>query len=63
MIEEENALAKTVTFVLGQPLDLLSVEEIDDTIVSLRSEIERLLEARAAKASHLDAANALFSKR
>jgi uncharacterized small protein (DUF1192 family) len=63
MIEEENTPAKIAAFVLGQPLDLLSVEEIDDTIILLQSEIQRLAAARAAKASHLDAANALFSKR
>jgi uncharacterized small protein (DUF1192 family) len=63
MIEEEESPAKKTAFVLGQPLDLLSVEEIDDTIVLLQSEIERLGAARAAKTSHLDAANALFSKR
>ncbi len=63
MIEEEDSPAKPATFVLGQPLDLLSVEEIDDTIAMLQSEIERLAAARVSKASHLDAANALFSKR
>ena len=50
-------------FELHQNLDSMSVEEIDDTIALLRSEIERLELARKAKAGHMEAAAALFSKK
>ena len=47
---------------LGQPLDALSVAEFDERIALLRAEIERLEQARAAKAASLAAAEDLFKK-
>ncbi|MBY6241438.1 DUF1192 domain-containing protein [Methylosinus sp. Sm6] len=47
---------------LGQPLDTLSLAEFDERIAALRAEIERLSQARAAKAASLAAAEGLFKK-
>jgi uncharacterized small protein (DUF1192 family) len=45
---------------IGQPLDLLSVAELDERIEALKAEIERLAAARAAKAASRAAAAAFF---
>lgn len=45
---------------IGQPLDLLSVHELDERIAALRAEIARLEQARAAKAASRAAADAFF---
>jgi len=45
---------------IGQPLDLLSVAEIDERIAALRAEIARLEAARAAKCAAGAAAEAFF---
>ncbi len=63
MFDEEDARKLPARFELHQNLDSMSVEEIDETIQLLRSEIERLESARKAKVGHLDAAAALFSKK
>lgn len=46
----------------GQPLDTLSVAELDERIALLRAEIERLQAARDAKAASLTAADAFFRR-
>lgn len=61
-MEEEDAPAKLPVFQIGQPLDLLSVEEINDTVELLAAEIERLRAAAQTKEAHLNAADALFKK-
>lgn len=60
-IDDEAPLPRP-KFEIGQPLDLLSVREIDETIEALREEISRLETARAAKASASVAAEAFFRK-
>lgn len=45
---------------IGQVLDDLSVQELDERIAALRSEITRLEEARRAKQASLSAAAAFF---
>lgn len=45
---------------IGQTLDDLSVQELDERIAALRSEITRLEEARRAKQASLSAAAAFF---
>lgn len=60
--EEDDAPRPRRTYELGQPLDLLSVHEIDETIAALRAEIARLESARAAKASASAAADAFFRR-
>lgn len=49
------------SFELGQPLDALSVAEIDERVAQLRAEIERLETARAGKQAAGAAAQAFFS--
>ena len=49
-------------FEIGQPLDLLSVAELDERIERLRQEIARLEAARAAKQAASAAAEAFFKK-
>ncbi|MFD1331612.1 DUF1192 domain-containing protein [Methylopila musalis] len=45
---------------IGQPLDRLSVGELNERIVTLRGEIARLEAAIAAKSAHRDAAENVF---
>jgi len=47
---------------LGQPLDAVSIAEIDDRIALLREEILRLEAARAQKQAAQAAADAFFKK-
>lgn len=48
--------------VLGEPLDALSVDELDERVQMLRAEIERLEAARAHKSASRSAADAFFKK-
>lgn len=63
MFDDDGVPKPVSRFELHQNLDSMSVEEIDETIAMLRSEIERLEAARKAKSGHLEAAAALFSKK
>jgi uncharacterized small protein (DUF1192 family) len=45
---------------IGQSLDALSVQEIDERIATLQAEITRLEEARRAKQASASAATAFF---
>lgn len=45
---------------IGQSLDLLSVDELDERIAALQAEIERLAAARVAKVASRAAAAAFF---
>jgi uncharacterized small protein (DUF1192 family) len=47
---------------IGQDLSMLSLAEIDERIAALKSEIERLIEARARKDASRSAADAFFRK-
>jgi uncharacterized small protein (DUF1192 family) len=60
--DEDDAPRPRRAFEIGQPLDLMSVHEIDETIAALREEIARLEAARAAKASASTAAEEFFKK-
>lgn len=53
-------LKKPAVHEIGQSLDLLSVDEIDERIDLLKAEIERLSQTRAAKAASRLAADAFF---
>ena len=46
--------------VVGEPLDTLSVDELDERISLLRREIERLEEARSVREASRKAANSIF---
>jgi uncharacterized small protein (DUF1192 family) len=45
---------------IGQALDDLSIDELDERIAALRAEAERLERARSGKRASLDAAAAFF---
>lgn len=45
---------------IGQPLDTLSVDELDERVALLREEITRLETARAAKVASRAAAASVF---
>ena len=45
-----------------QPLDPLSIAELDDRIATLEAEIDRIKAHRAAATSHKAIADALFKK-
>jgi uncharacterized small protein (DUF1192 family) len=53
---------KAVTHELGQNLDSLSVDELDERIGLLEQEIERLKVARKAKEASKAAADAFFKR-
>ncbi len=58
----EAAPAGTASHQLGQPLDTLSLAELDERIALLHTEIQRLEAARTTKAASLAAADAFFKK-
>jgi uncharacterized small protein (DUF1192 family) len=58
--EDDDKPRKKVTHEIGQDLYLLSVEELDERIALLSSEIERLKDAMGKKRSSKDAANSFF---
>lgn len=62
MKHAEEDIPRRPTFEIGQPLDLLSVDEIDAAIAALREEIARLDSARAARVAANAAAEAFFRK-
>lgn len=57
---EDETPKKTDGYQIGQNIDLLSVEEIEEVISSLTAEITRLEAAKSAKETHLQAAESLF---
>ncbi len=59
-IEDDDRPRKKIGHEIGQDLSLLSVEELDQRIALLMSEIERLRQAAAKKRASKDAANSLF---
>ena len=63
MFDNETEPARTPGFMIGQVLDSMSVEEIDQAIARLTGEIERLKQARTEKSGHLAAAESLFSRK
>jgi uncharacterized small protein (DUF1192 family) len=58
--EDDDKPRKKVSHEIGQDLSLLSVEEIDERIALMGSEIERLRTARVRKQASKDAANSFF---
>ncbi len=59
-IEDDDRPRKKISHDIGQDLSLLSVEELNDRIALLSSEIERLRAAAAKKRASKDAANSFF---
>ena len=62
-MHEDNKPRPKVEYALGQKLDEMSVADFDAAIAQLKAEIVRLETARARKAGHLTAAEALFKPR
>ena len=59
-IEDDDRPRKKISHEIGQDLSLLSVEELNERIALLRSEIERHEAASAKKRASKDAANSFF---
>ena len=59
-VEDDDRPRKKVSHEIGQDLSLLSVEELNERIVLLSSEVERIKEAVAKKRASRDAANSVF---
>jgi len=58
--DEDRSIRQTIAHRVGEPLDTLSVEDLDERIQLLRSEVERLEAARLAKKAALERAGSLF---
>jgi uncharacterized small protein (DUF1192 family) len=59
-MEDDDRPRKKITHEIGQDLALLSVEELNERIALLTSEIARLQEAATKKRASKDAANSFF---
>jgi uncharacterized small protein (DUF1192 family) len=59
-VEDDDKPRKKVTHEIGQDLSLLSVEELNERISLLTSEIERLQAAATKKRASKEAANSFF---
>ncbi|WP_424363212.1 DUF1192 domain-containing protein [Methylocystis parvus] len=62
MSKDEDAPRPPASFEIGQPLDLLSVAELEARIEALREEIARLEAAVTSKQAASAAAEAFFKK-
>jgi uncharacterized small protein (DUF1192 family) len=60
MDDDDRRIRRPTVHEIGQKLDDLSVTELDDRIVLLRTEIERLEAAKASKQAARDAAGSFF---
>ena len=60
--EDDDRPRKKITHEIGQDLSLLSVEELSERIVLLKTEIARLEEAAGKKRASRDAADSFFKK-
>ena len=58
--EDDDKPRKKVSHEIGQDLSLLSVEELNERISMLTSEIERLQAAATKKRASKEAANSFF---
>ena len=59
-IEDDDRPRKKISHEIGQDLSLLSLEELNDRIALLTSEIDRLQAAATRKRASKDAANSFF---
>ncbi|MEM1047552.1 MAG: DUF1192 domain-containing protein [Pseudomonadota bacterium] len=60
MFDDETAPVQKSDHVVGQDLSTLSLEELEERIALMRSEIERLEREIQAKRSTAEAANSVF---
>jgi uncharacterized small protein (DUF1192 family) len=61
-MDDDDRPRKKVSHEIGQDLSLLSVEELNERIALLTSEIERLKEAAGNKRASKDAADSFFKR-
>ena len=59
-IEDDDRPRKKISHEIGQDLSLLSVEELNDRITLLTTEIERLQAAATKKRASKESANSFF---
>ena len=59
-IEDDDRPRKKISHEIGQDLSLLAVEELNERIALLTSEIDRLQAAATRKRASKDAANSFF---
>ena len=59
-IEDDDRPRKKISHEIGQDLSLLSVEELNDRIALLTTEIERLQAAATKKRASKESANSFF---
>jgi uncharacterized small protein (DUF1192 family) len=59
-IEDDDRPRKKISHEIGQDLSLLSLEELNERVALLKSEIERLEAAASKKRASKDAANSFF---
>ena len=62
MANEEEGPQTKCAHTVGEPLDDLSVHEIDERIALLKAEIERLESAKVRKLSAADSAASVFRR-
>ena len=62
MRDDDDRPRKAVAHEIGQPLDTLSLADLDARVALLRAEITRLEAARAAKQAAQGAADAFFKR-
>ena len=62
MRDDDDRPRETVAHAIGQPLDTLSLSDLDARIALLRAEIARIEAARAAKQAAQGAADAFFKR-
>ncbi|MBE7245826.1 MAG: DUF1192 domain-containing protein [Actinomycetospora chiangmaiensis] len=62
MRDDDDRPRKAVSHEIGQPLDTLSLADLDERIALLRAEIARIEAARAAKQAAQGAADAFFKR-
>jgi uncharacterized small protein (DUF1192 family) len=60
--DDDDRPRKAVAHEIGQPLDTLSLGDLDARVALLRAEIARLEAARAAKQAAQGAADAFFKR-
>jgi uncharacterized small protein (DUF1192 family) len=60
---DDDAPKPKKEYVLGQPLETMSLDELATTIERLRAEIDRIEAAKKSKSGALSAAESLFRKK
>lgn len=62
MWDDDDKPRKAPAHQIGQPLDTLSLADLDERIAMLRAEIARIEAARAAKEAAQSSADAFFKR-